>query len=194
MSSTWLADNKWVFSPLPLNPFPSCHSLNFLHGDQSLTSFEGGFDFGKSPRSSRGLTGQGGSQLVMKPGKEHPLDVQMSFSSTGERKNFCSGSGASSEGGRSRWGACQSTSREAGLHLPRLGPSSAGSSEGLVLALMTASQFCRAGCQSQNDTSSRLLPRVCFLMRELKPFLPRPVPLMDRREASSATQNVHARK
>lgn len=104
MPSTWLADNKWVFSPFSSDSFlPSCHSLNFFSGDQSPASSEGRFDFGKSPRSLRGSSGQGGRRLVIKPRKEHPLDVQMGSTPARGRTSFSGASSASLERGQSCW-------------------------------------------------------------------------------------------
>lgn len=92
------------FLPFPSDSFlPSCHSLNFFSGDQSPASFEGRFDFGKSPRSRRGSSGQGGRRLVIKPRKEHPLDVQMGSSPARGRTSFSGASSASLERGRSCW-------------------------------------------------------------------------------------------
>lgn len=47
-----------------------------------------------------------------------------------------------------------------GLHLSGRGDHHAGSSEGMVLASVTASYLCQAECQSQNDTSFGPLPHV----------------------------------
>ena len=168
---TWLPDNKSVFSQLPPQTLPSsCHSLNFFSGDQPPASFEGRFDFGKSPRSLRGLSGQRGRRLVIKRRKEHPLDVPMGFSSARGRKSSSpSASRTSSEGGGPCWGAHSPTlqghswrpSRQAGPHLPGWGWSACvGISEGMFLASVTASLPCHARCQSQDDTSCSPLPHV----------------------------------
>lgn len=158
------------FLPFPSDSFlSSCHSLNFFSGDQSPASFEGRFDFGKSPRLSRGLSGQGGRRLVIKPRKEHPLDVQMGFSSPKGRESFSScASRASSEGGQSRWGVCSASlpglswrpSREASLHPSMEVVVTYRQLRGDRSGLCDSAQPCQARCQSQNDTSSSPLPHV----------------------------------
>ena len=168
-----------MFSPLPLGFSSSCHSLNFFSGDQSLASFEGTFDFGKSPRSLRGLSGRGVRQLVIQPRREHPLDVQMGFSSAGRRKAFS-------------FRACgRRPVLLRGLPFHFAGPlleAVEGSRSAPPRAAIMYWQLRVGGCglwdclsslpsryQSQNDTSSSPLPVFLNERRETLPSPPLPV-------------------
>lgn len=196
-----LADTKPV-SPRPLRLSPSCHSPNRFCGE-SPASFEGSFDFGRSPRPLRGLSGQGGREFVIEPGKERPSAVPTGFSSWRGRK-----SSLGSEGDRSCQAALLSPclafpparplplpglsrgpSREAGLHLPGWVVRLCWHLQGMLVASGAVSHPCQAACQSQDDTSCSPLPP-CLSDERTEALPPPPVPRRQKCNSECPSQNL----